>query len=296
VRGILEQTVLPKEVCIVDSSEAARSRDVIEALCDGAGVSLRYVHPAPRGSSVQRNIGIDTTQGDPVVFVDDDVLLAPDCHGHLLEELERGGPAVGGVCATPTEPARHQSQLSVLWHIVFGLGGCDRDNHASMSPGFWCEEVCDPTDVVTLEAVRGLCMAFRREVFKEERFDENLPGYAMKEDVDLGYRLSRRHTLVQTPRARCEHLLSPRNRPPARLLMRVYVANHIYLHRKNMPQDLRHRIALWWGFVGQFFLLIARAVREREPGLVTGFVVGLTDQLQGKGLFDLETGEHVLPS
>jgi GT2 family glycosyltransferase len=161
-----------------------------------------------------------------------------------------------------------------------------------MKPGFWCEDICEPRDVVTTEAARGLCMAFRRKVFEEERFDENMPGYALKEDVDFGYRVSRRYTIIQTPHARCDHLPAEANRPSAHLVMRVYVGNQVYLHRKNMPQDLKHRVALWWGFLGQFAVLLGRVLREQDPGLVTGFLVGLWDQFLGRGLFDVETRTH----
>src|SRR5438067_2117352 len=112
VRGILEQTVLPKEVCIVDSSDAARSRDVIEALCDGAGVSLRYVHPAPRGSSVQRNIGIDTTQGQ----------VPPPA---VTEEQPTGQPADARVRREPhlPSPEEHAAGPQAPDRAVVGIRG-----------------------------------------------------------------------------------------------------------------------------------------------------------------------------
>src|ERR671914_1495885 len=106
IESLVRQTVLPAELCIVDSSDETPVRAKIEELCEEVGLSLDYHHPAPRGLTVQRNIGIDRTDGDPVFFIDDDVWLAPDCHQQVLAEYERWGPELGGVRATPVRPAR----------------------------------------------------------------------------------------------------------------------------------------------------------------------------------------------
>jgi GT2 family glycosyltransferase len=295
IEALLMQTVLPGEICVVDSSAETPSRRDIETLCREAEVRLDYFHPAPRGSTIQRNIGVDRTGGDPILFIDDDVLLAPDCHEQILETFARSGAKVGGISATPSRSPRRSLATSQLFQRVFGLGGCDRDNFARMRPGFFCEQVCSPTGVVRLECMRGLCMSFRRAVFAHQRFDDILPGYAIKEDVDFGYRVSRQYLLLQIPTARCEHMESPRNRLNSHLVMRVYVGNQVYLHRKNMPQDLRHQTALWWGLFGLLVWFTARAIIERDGGLVTGLITGVWDQLRGRGLLDPETRTFVKP-
>jgi hypothetical protein len=61
VRSLVGQTVLPAELCVVDSSDEAPDRGEIERLCAAAGIRLDYVYPAPRGLTIQRNIGIDRT-------------------------------------------------------------------------------------------------------------------------------------------------------------------------------------------------------------------------------------------
>ncbi len=59
VRSLVEQTVLPGELCIVDSSEETPARAEIEKLCSKAALPLDYHHPAPKGLTIQRNVGID---------------------------------------------------------------------------------------------------------------------------------------------------------------------------------------------------------------------------------------------
>ena len=54
VRSLVEQTVLPKELCIVDASDETPTRAEIEELCAGAVLALDYVHPAPSGQRIDR--------------------------------------------------------------------------------------------------------------------------------------------------------------------------------------------------------------------------------------------------
>jgi GT2 family glycosyltransferase len=285
IESVVAQTVLPAALCIVDSSDATPARAEIERLCAKAGLDVDYLHPAPRGLTIQRNIGIERTSGDPVFLIDDDVYLEPDCHEQILLEYERWGPELGGVRATPVRPAR-PPLASIAWRKLFGIGGWWPEASGRMRSGFWVEGVSEAAGVRKLEYMTGWFMSFKREVFNHERFDERLSGYGHKEDVDLTYRVSRRYVLLQTPKARCDHFQTITSRLSSHHLMRMNLGNQFYLHRKNMPQDLRHRVALWWGLAGLFGLNVGRAAMKRDPGLVTGMIVGSWEQARGKGLVD----------
>jgi GT2 family glycosyltransferase len=130
-------------------------------------------------------------------------------------------------------------------------------------------------------------MSYRREVFEHERFDENLVGYAFKEDTDFSYRVVKRgYVLVQTPRARIEHLKTDSQRLSPFDLQRMNLANQLYLHRKNMPQTFRYKAGLWWALTGALLLNLGKAIQVREAGHVTGMIVGVWEQARGRGLID----------
>ena len=285
VASLCAQTVLPGELCIVDSSDDTPARPRIEALCGDAGLYLSYHHPAPRGLTVQRNYGLDATFGDPVFLIDDDVYLAPDCHEECLAEYARWGPELGGVRASAITPV-DSSLPAKLWRKAFGIGGWWPENSGKLRAGFWIEGISSSAGVRKTDCFVGYFMSFRREVFDHERFDEALAGYGHKEDIDFTYRVSRRYILVQTPKAKCEHLKTQTARMPAFHLQRMNLGNQFYLHRKNLPQDGRHRAALWWGLLGLFILNIGRALKHNDHGLVTGMIVGAIEQARGKGLID----------
>ena len=285
VRSLVAQTVLTGELCIVDSSEETPVRAEIQGLCDVAGLKLGYHHPAPRGLTVQRNYGLDRTTGDPVFLIDDDVWLAPDCHEECLDEYTKWGPELGGVRASATDPV-DSSLPAKLWRKLFGIGGWWPENSGKLRAGFWIEGISSSAGVRKTDCFVGYFMSFRREVFEHERFDEALSGYGHKEDIDFTYRVSRRYTLVQTPKAKCRHMKTQTARMPAFHLQRMNLGNQFYLHRKNLPQDLRHRAALWWGLLGLFILNIGRALKHQDHGLVTGMIVGAIEQARGRGLID----------
>jgi len=260
-------------------------RSQIEELCAQAGLTLDYHHPAPKGLTVQRNVGVDRTKGDPVFFIDDDVALATGCHEAVLDEYEKWGPELGGVRATPVRPAR-PSRATIVYRKLFGIGGWWPESSGVVRRGFYAEGVSESTGVRRIEYFNGWFMSFRREVFEHERFDEALSGYAYKEDIDFSYRVSRRYKLVQTPRARCDHLKSSASRMNSHQLQRMNLANQFYLHRKLMPQTPRNRAALWWALVGLFIINVGKAAQTRDPGLFTGLVVGAFEQSRGRGLVD----------
>jgi GT2 family glycosyltransferase len=283
VRSLVEQTVLPRELCIVDSSDETPSRPEIEELCRNAGIDLEYVHPAPRGLTVQRNLGIDRTEGDPVFLIDDDVRLAEDVHEQVLAEYERWGPELGGVRGAPVHPPS-PGPLTILWRKLFGLGGWWPEASGRMRGGFFVEGVASSAEVRRLEYQNGWFMSYRRRVFEEERFDERLAGYAFKEDIDFSYRVAKRgYVFVQTPKARIDHLKAPAERLSPFQLQRMMLANQFYLHRKNMPQTTRYKAALWWALAGMLVLNTGKAARTRDHGWLSGLVVGAWEQARGRG-------------
>ncbi len=286
VRSLVEQTVLPAELCIVDSSEEAPTRDEIEKLCTDAGLELDYVHPAPRGLTVQRNLGIDRTHGDPVFLIDDDIWMAPEVHEEILAEYERWGPELGGVRGAPTRPQR-PGKLTILWRRLFGMGGWWPEASGKMRASFYVEGVSTSAGVRRIEYLNGWFMSYRREVFEHERFDENLSGYAHNEDIDFSYRLVKRgYVLVQTPRAPIDHLKAQSDRLSSFEFGRMHVANQFYLHRKNMPQTSKYKAALWWALLGLVLLHSVKAIPTRDLGRAAGLSVGAWEQARGRGLID----------
>ena len=64
----------PEEVIVVDSDEAGSSRPVVTEFDQAFSRAVRY-HQTTPSLTHQRNVGIDDSSGDVVVFLDDDVTV-----------------------------------------------------------------------------------------------------------------------------------------------------------------------------------------------------------------------------
>src|SRR5713226_1412301 len=82
---LCDQSLMPGEVWIVDSSDDSGTQQLVESLAPDATFHLCYIRSEVRSAAHQRNLGADQAAGDLLVFIDDDVRLAPQ----FLEELVR---------------------------------------------------------------------------------------------------------------------------------------------------------------------------------------------------------------
>jgi glycosyltransferase involved in cell wall biosynthesis len=89
VRSIISAETVPAEIVIVDQSDTADPE--LSADPSERGCAVTYRKSPTRGASTARNEGIIVARGDILVFVDDDVLAAPDWLSTLVAPLEGAG-------------------------------------------------------------------------------------------------------------------------------------------------------------------------------------------------------------
>jgi glycosyltransferase involved in cell wall biosynthesis len=173
VRAVLEGTVTPLEVVVVDQSAGDESRKALQALGDER---VRLVEHAPPSSSAARNAGARAARGEYVAFLDDDVEITPGWLAGVLEETRRLGhpDALFGEVHAPDGFAPDRDHLPVsIFHVE--------------QPRVW-QDVVHPNRVGY--AANFVC---RRDVMLAVGgFDARLgPGseFPGAEDMDLGYRL-----------------------------------------------------------------------------------------------------------
>jgi glycosyltransferase involved in cell wall biosynthesis len=154
-----QDSPVPYDLLVVDDGSGDETRDLLGRL---DVPSLRF--DPPRGLNAARNAGLETTTGDLVAFVDDDVQVPRRWLRALVEGAERhpdadvfGGPIRARFEGpTPRGCGRHDPPLTTL-----DLGPDDRE-----------------TDLVW-----GANMAIRRSAFERVgRFDEDIGGGGDEED------------------------------------------------------------------------------------------------------------------
>jgi glycosyltransferase involved in cell wall biosynthesis/peptidoglycan/xylan/chitin deacetylase (PgdA/CDA1 family)/2-polyprenyl-3-methyl-5-hydroxy-6-metoxy-1,4-benzoquinol methylase len=142
------------------------------------GVRLRVLEQANQGAAAARNRGVLAADGDVVLFLDDDLLAAPDVLQHHLD-FHESWPALAHACLGNVDWSGDDSTLGrYLWGSNEYLDWkhvCERDHDDVGAGAFW-------TGQLSLK---------RRFLLGHGLFDAAAFGTDAGEDLELGRRLER---------------------------------------------------------------------------------------------------------
>jgi glycosyltransferase involved in cell wall biosynthesis len=286
IESILTQTLPPHEIIVVDSSDTLELKSQLNLF---HSVNIRHVHTEEIGATVQRNIGANQSVGDILVFVDDDVILDKNYLEGIMDifnaDLEG---KVGGVNGDNIASDVIKENKGFMKFFSFGYQIFATifllphyGNGKFLPSGFYTTIRSGSVDKSTnVEYLFGRCFAFRKKVFDEFKFDENLRGYCLVEMQDISYRVSRKYQNVYTPHISLIHNPSAR-RPDEYKINKVLAKNHYYLFKKNFPQTLKYRFAFWWSIVGLLIVEMTKmAVLRRGISGLKGLMHGIVGILR----------------
>ncbi len=261
VESLLKQTMLPKQIIIVDQSEQQENRNEIEKLYSTLppetrdAVELSYIHDCTiEGPIVARNRGMMVASGEILAFFDDDVCLERTYLEELVAAYNRDAEVVGvsGMIANYHLPPWHRR----LWSTLFVRGNF----HDERQVIYWHADQLRDSHPIRVRKFTGACMSFRAEATHGHWFDENLPN-TFEEDWDFCISLGPDAKLVIAPRARLLHLRSAPGRSKKHHL-RNEARSTYYLHRKHWNYGLKNRICFWWINVGYALLATVGSLRR----------------------------------
>lgn len=281
IKSIANQTVLPQEIIIVDASSDGNINFENQKNCEnilGNKIKLIYIKSDP-STTRQRNMGVDNAISDIVFFVDDDVILKPDYHEKMLDVYqEKSGEGIGGVSGT-VENYHPMALPSLLLRRFFMLTRHSVNEKSRFLRSGNYVYIPKPNEIIPIECIQGCVCSYYRKVFNEFRFDENLSGYALKEDMELSYRISRKYKLYQTPYAVLYHYLSAINRSRIEELSRLRVIYSYYLFKKNIPQTIVNRLCFFWSLLGCITIDFIRLLILKDMKSVKGDLKGVREVL-----------------
>ena len=262
----------PREILVVDGSEHRSAEEIVSGFAD-APIPVTH-QPSPRGLTIQRNRGLAASSGEVTVFLDDDVDLEADIFTHLDRAYQ--DPNVLGATGRVIEPdaGRVVGKESPSKRFLFGGG---------VEGGFtrfgYPRRIIDPTHEQDVEFMQGCFMTVRTETGSEVGFDDTMTGYALAEDEDFSYRLSRRGRIRFMPNAIVRHKNLGFGTRDGRIFGRQVVVNRTYLFRKNFPRPLLARIQ-FAAFIG---LLVLHRLLNREWRETRGLLEGSIEALRSRG-------------
>lgn len=253
----------PDEVLVVDGDENRGAEPVVTRR-QGGPLAVRHV-PAPRGLTRQRNVGLDASRGDVVLFLDDDARVRPETLG-LLMAAYRDADVVGAT-GRVVEPASNRvgGKSSRVRALLRGRG---RDG--TFTAAGYPRRLVDESVTTSIEFMQGAFMSARTALAREVRFDERLSGYGLAEDEDFSCRLARRGRVRYLGDAAVDHDNAGFHGKDRRAFGHQVVRNRRYLFEKNFPQtrSARARFTLLLG------VLVAHRLLNRDVAGARGLVEG----------------------
>lgn len=236
--SLARQSVQPAEMIVVDASEA----DETEQLCKFAPPELQtkiiYLRAIVPGAIEQRNQAMSSATQDSILFMDDDIILEPECMARLWKALN-SDKSIGGVNAMITNQ-QYFSPGTVSRTLFRVLHGRHEQTYAGKCIGPACnllpEDRDDLPEVVEVEWLNTTCTLYRRQAmpnppFISEQVGKNLklPSFPM-EDFALSLRVRQKWRLANARTARIFHDSQPGvHKANAALLSRLELLNRHYL-------------------------------------------------------------------
>ena len=263
--SIVGGETLPKEVIVVDGDADRSARPVTErfgSLQHEVAISYRASSP---GIPTQRNLGMEDASGDVIVFFDDDVVVQPGLFS-ILAAAYRDRSVIGAT-GRVVEPSPHRvgGPTSRIRSVLFGTS--QEGSFTRFGYPLYIRRVDREMDV---EVMPGCFMSARTEAARHVGFDTELPGYALGEDEDFAYRLSRLGRIRYVPEAVILHKKLGFGTRDTRRFGQEVVINRTYLFRKNFEPTLVSRI--------EFGLLLLVLLFHR---LLNGDVRGALGLIEG---------------
>lgn len=262
--SILRQTVLPKEVIVVDDSEDYEVMELAGCMrgdFERRNVELAYIHSKEeRSNSIAKNTGVKRSSGEIVLFLDSDVVLDENYVMEILRVFEEKPEALG---VEGYQVNVGLSWLDNLYNRLFFLRYFEEARRRIL-PSTAATYPLKPRDIMNVDVMSGSNMSFKRSVFSEFGFDEYLKRYSYREDFHLCCEVREKYpnSLYLTPRAKVVHKLSGIGKPLDEEMIRINVIYTLYFFYQHIPQTFWNRLIFLWSRLG---VVIAFLLHAREP-------------------------------
>jgi GT2 family glycosyltransferase len=274
--SIIIQTTLPKEIIIVDDSD----NDEIETLVEhrknefrGGEIFLKYIRNEKEKSlTIARNIGIEKSIGDVILFLDDDVVLDKNYISEILR-IYKDYPNALGVQGYITYIVTSKF-LNIINKILFR--GYFEKAKCRILPSGYSTYPYLLDKVVTCQWLSGANHSYRRELLQRFRYDGNLKRYSYVEDADLSYRVYKKYlnSLYITPYARLIHKASEEGKLPNKTAIQMKQIYTLYFFYKHIDQSIMNKMIVIWSRIGYLIRItsisiLSLIIRGSKSGLVT---------------------------
>jgi GT2 family glycosyltransferase len=257
------------EVLIVDQSPNEETKVLIKKLNKK---NIKYIYSSTPSLTHARNLGVSKVSPTSkiICFLDDDVTLGKNYFKEILKVFNNNPSALGVSAYQKQNESGLFGKIQNFVKRFFLIENLKR-NSARVLSTYGNEYPSELDNIINSQWLTGFNMNYKIEVFKKEKFDENLKRYALAEDFDFSYRVNKRYpkSLFITPFAKINHRASIIERYPTKKISYMNQINHFYLNYKNFNKGLPEKLKFIWCLLGITSLRLLNALFgfKKEKGL-----------------------------
>lgn len=243
LESVSKQLKLPFEVIIIDQSDSEETGTVCKEFH-----FVKYYHNNFKSLTHARNIGIRESKGDIIVFIDDDVELLPGYFEYVLESFQAKPEAIA-FCGNVINSKPFRGLNNVIRKaFLFDHSSDDM----TILPNFLATSFTkNPSDYREVFWMTGCNFCVKKSALQQVMFDEKLIKYALAEDRDFSYRLSKQGKIYFNPHMKLIHKVADVSRIPSRKKVFMIFVHQLYLTKKNLGWSFKNKSAYWWNIAGR---------------------------------------------
>lgn len=296
---MIAQTQPPARMVIVDASTPPLTLDDDHSTAAReAGIDLVVLHSAP-GIPAQRNLGVDLVETPVTLILDDDVIVPPEYMERLLAQWKaRGraelGGAVGAIHQGPHDPPSFGPAERLVRRLFFLSDIATNAPGTTLRRSGKFREVPVPAEDVLVPVFTNAAVAFRTDLLRRLRFDEQFDGYVYGEDLDLSVRLARVAPILHTPATWYIHDWAPEGRANDEMWYRRS-RQEAYFRLRLIDRSPPTLTAFGLSVAAETAFAALESVRRRRLSPVRRYLSGLRDAiraLRAERLHDSGGSDH----
>lgn len=255
----------PFEVLLVDQSTDNNTKKAYLKYKKKLKI-LKYLRSEKPSIAIAKNVGLRNSSKKTkiILFLDDDAYVGENYIDEIIGAYNRH-PEASGIYGEeeiyksenikkihPSIASYLRFRLDSLAKKIFLLGYRGDKGWRITSP-FGNTFNYEIKGDVEAHWFAGTNPSFKKEALKEMSFDENFFGWSLGEDIDISYRIYKKHGNLYVVPSSLTHSNPPREDTPERKIKRIYMnqINHFYLFYKDMP-EMKFRFT--WNYIGIFIL------------------------------------------
>jgi glycosyltransferase involved in cell wall biosynthesis len=256
LKSLLKFSKQLNEILVIDQSKTDDTKNLVKSL---KNKKIKYLFSKTPSITIARNLGVKNASKSSkiICFLDDDVSIFDNYFPEILRVFNEHPEALAAAAKDPTAWIGKPSKFMNLIRKIFFLGYYEH-NMARIVSAYGNTYPINLQKTIAAEWIPGVNMIYKKSVFSEQKFDENLLGYAVSEDTGFSYSLHKKHpnTIFITPYAKLIHRVSQVAREPTARLAYINQVDHFYFNFKCLNRNLAQKLVFIWSLFGISLLRI----------------------------------------